>query len=390
MLDKLLEQIKHADLQELIQEKWLEGKAIDYKRDMYGGSDSHKKELLKDVSSFANTDGGDLIIGVDEAGGLPTAIPGVAVADVDAEKLRLEETIRRGIEPRIDFAIHAVDAGSGTVVFIIRVRESWILPHRVVYQGKFGEFFARNSAGTYSMDTTELRRAFNLSESIYERVRSFRKERVDEIIKGNGPLPLKEGAKLILHLIPLESFRSKTSIDFRRLLTDSRGFPPIGHLHIGGWEPRLNFDGLLIFRKASSPNSFNTYVQIYRNGIVEAALDTIGRKRDESTFLATDFCETSLLNSLPLYFKGLMSLSIRPPILAFLSLTGVEGFLIHPGTAFIDLLHPIDRDVLHLPEIQIEDLNQSVTELLRPTFDLIWNSAGFPQSLTCDERGKTP
>src|SRR5262249_37659471 len=146
MLDKPLEQITLADLRELIQEKWPEGKAIDYKRDMYGKTDADKKELLKDVSSFANTDGGNLIIGMDEAGGIPTAIPGVAITDVDAEKLRLEETIRRGIEPRIDFAIHTVDAGSGAVIFIIRVRESWILPHRVVYQGKFGEFWARNSA----------------------------------------------------------------------------------------------------------------------------------------------------------------------------------------------------------------------------------------------------
>ena len=389
MLDKPLEQLKLTDLQELLQEKWPEGKAVDYKRDMYGRADSDKKELLKDVSSFANTDGGDLIIGVDEAGGIPTAIPGVIVADVDAEKLRLEETIRRGIEPRIDFAIHAVVTGTGTVVFIIRVRESWILPHRVVYQ-KFGEFYARNSAGTYSMDTTELRRAFTLTESIYERVRSFRQGRVAEVSRGNGPLPLKEGAKLILHLIPLESFRSKTSIDFQDILRDSSGFPPIGHRSIGGWEPRLNFDGLLIFRRASTPNSFNTYLQIYRNGIMEAALDTIGRKLDDGMFLATDFCETSLLNSLPLYLKGLMSLSVRPPILAFLSLTGVEGFLIHPGTPFIDTIHPIDRDVLHLPEIQIEDLNRSAIKLLRPTFDLIWNSAGFPRSLTCDARGSNP
>lgn len=99
MLDKPLDQIRLADLQELIQEKWPEGKAVDYKRDMYGRTDSDKKELLKDVSSFANTDGGDLIIGVDEAGGIPTAIVGATVPDVDAEKLRLEETIRRGRAP---------------------------------------------------------------------------------------------------------------------------------------------------------------------------------------------------------------------------------------------------------------------------------------------------
>ena len=63
--------------------------------------------------------GGDLIIGMDEANGIPTGIPGVSVANVDAEKLRLDEIIRRGIEPRIDFAIHTIDTGTGTTVFII-------------------------------------------------------------------------------------------------------------------------------------------------------------------------------------------------------------------------------------------------------------------------------
>lgn len=387
MLDKPLDQITLADLQELISERWPEGKAVEYKRDMYGRSDADKKELLKDVSSFANTDGGDLIIGMDEDGGIPTAIVGVAVGDVDAEKLRLEEIIRRGIEPRIDFAIHTVDTGSGAAVFIIRVRESWILPHRVVYQ-KFGEFFARNSAGTYSMDTTELRRAFNLSESIYERVRSFRRERVEQIVRGDGPLPLKDGAKLILHLIPLESFRSRTSIDLNDLRMDSRGFPPIGHRRAGGWTPRLNFDGLLIYWDSEKPGSFNTYVQLYRNGILEAAVDSITDQRDGATYLLTDFYEKSVVNDVPLYLKGLGSLSVRPPILAFLTLTGVKGALIHPRTFSPDFLDLIDRDVLYLPEIVIEDLNQSAAELFRPAFDLVWNASGLPRSLHFDNEGK--
>ena len=387
MLDKPLERIQIADLQELLQEKWPEGKAVDYKRDLYGRADSDKKELLKDVSSFANTDGGDLIIGVDEAGGLPTSILGVAVADVDAEKLRLEETIRRGIEPRIDFAIQTVETGSGTVIFIIRVRESWILPHRVVYQGKFGEFWARNSAGKYSMDTTELRRAFNLSESIYEKVRSFRQERVERIIQGNGPLPLKDGAKLILHLIPLESFRSKTSIQFDDIGWHGTTFPPIGHRHTRGWGPTLNFDGILVSWESEKPGSFTTYVQIYRNGMIEVALDSISQQRDGTNYLSTGFYEKDLVNNVSLYLKGLRSLSIRPPILAFLTLTGVKGALIHPGAFSSDSLHLIDRDVLSLPEIVIEDLNQSTAKLFRPAFDLVWNASGLPRSLNFDEQG---
>jgi predicted HTH transcriptional regulator len=51
-----------------------EGVLVDYKRDMYGRGDADVKEFLKDVSSFANTAGGHLIIGVDETGGIPTGI----------------------------------------------------------------------------------------------------------------------------------------------------------------------------------------------------------------------------------------------------------------------------------------------------------------------------
>ena len=94
---------------------------------MYGRNDPEKKETLTDASSFANTIGGDLIIGMDEANGIPTAIPGVSIANVDADKLRLDEIIRRGIEPRIDFPIHTIDTGTGTTVFIIRESDSvWL------------------------------------------------------------------------------------------------------------------------------------------------------------------------------------------------------------------------------------------------------------------------
>src|SRR5437764_9508695 len=107
MIDRPLYQITYADIERFVAERWPEGKTLDYKRDLYGGKDDDKKELLKDVSSFANTLGGDILIGVDEDQGLPTAIPGITV-DPDKEKLRLEEIIRRGLEPRIEFGIHHV------------------------------------------------------------------------------------------------------------------------------------------------------------------------------------------------------------------------------------------------------------------------------------------
>ena len=388
MLDKPLEQVSLADLHDLLNERLPEGKTLDYKRDMYGRSDSEKKELLKDATSFANTTGGDLILGMDEANGVPIALPGVSVPDVDAEKLRLDEIIRRGTDPRIDFGIHTIETGTGTTVFIIRMRESWILPHWVVYQGQFGEFWARNSAGKYSMDTTELRRAFNLSETVYERVRSFRQERVHAIENGNAPIPLKTGARLVLHLVPLESLRSRVVLGLDEMEDFSTKFPPLGHRHTKGWGPRYNFDGFLVSSKSDSPKGINSYVQIYRDGVIEAALDSIAHEENGDAALNAGFYERTLLTDLPKYIEGYRSLPVRTPIWAFLTLIGVKGATIRSGDHYMGSHDPIERDVLKLPEIVIESLDQPAIDLLRPSFDLIWNAAGYPRSMNFDAQGR--
>jgi hypothetical protein len=384
MLDKPLEQVTLADLEDLIREQSPEGKTLDYKSDMYGRTDSEKKELLKDVSSFANTTGGDLIIGVDEENGIPTRISGVAILDIDAEKLRLEETIRRGIEPRIDFAIHTVGAAADTTVFVIRVRESWIFPHRVVYQGQFGEFWARHSGGKYSMDTSELRRAFNLSESIYERVRDLRRERIAESLKGNCPIPMKPGVRLILHLMPLESFRSRVSLDVSQIQQYSTAFPPIGSK---GWEPRLNFDGIILVQGGQPNSPQNSYTLLYRNGVVEAAIDNLTYEEGGRTCLSVGFYEGELLGGMAEYLKGYRSISIRPPIWGFLTLTGVKGITISYRGERPQDRHQFDRDVLELPEFVIADLGQDPASLLRPSFDLIWNAVGLRNSFNFDSDG---
>ncbi len=49
--------------------------------------------------------------------------------------------------------------------------------------------------------------------------------------------------------------------------------------------------------------------------------------------------------------------------------------------------HPIDRDLLLLPEAVIENYSIKSEEILRPLFDLIWNACGFQRSLNFDKNG---
>lgn len=390
MIDKALHDITYADIEEFVSEKWPETKILDYKRDCYGGKDDDKKELLKDVSAFANTQGGHILIGVDEDQGLPTTVPGVEVADVDKEKLRMEEIIRRGIEPRIDFGIHSVPLPAGNRhVVIIRILESQGFPHRVVYQGKPGEFWGRHSNSKYSLDTAQLREAFTMSESYADKMKAFRKERVAEILNGNGPVPLEGRGQVILHLIPSAAFRSRYNFDVTKESNNWSQFAPMG---ASGWDRRLNLDGRVAFHGTTSDKPCHSYTQFFRNGIVEAVESDIVRSRGEHDYLLCNDYEPHLIQALAWCIEGYKKVGVMPPVWGFLSVT--QTLRCRPGVrdSWGMQLHPIDKPNLLLPEFLIEsfsdamDSRQAMT-LLKPSLDLVWNAAGYSRTPNIDPTG---
>src|SRR5256885_15905327 len=100
MIPKNLDQVAASDIDALITAQVREGRTIEYKQALPGGKDEDRKECLADVSSFDNTVGGDLMYGVAEADGVPTAVTGIAPTDLDAELLRLDSIIASGLRPR--------------------------------------------------------------------------------------------------------------------------------------------------------------------------------------------------------------------------------------------------------------------------------------------------
>ena len=204
MIQKRLDDITEDDLLALVTNGVSEGRTIEYKRELPGHSDGEKKEFLADVSSFANTSGGDLVFGVDEQNGLPTQIPGFQSADLDLEVRRLDAMLASGLEPRIRYATRPITGPGGQRTLIIRVERSWVGPHRVVFKGH-DKFYARNSAGKYPLDVNELRSAFTFSASVTERIRAFRTDRLIALSNNQTPVPFVEDPKIILHCIPVES-----------------------------------------------------------------------------------------------------------------------------------------------------------------------------------------
>ena len=108
MIQKKINEIELADIQSLVTLSVAESKVIEYKKELKVGSDSEKKEFLYDISSFANTSGGDLIFGIEESAGMPVSLVPLLIPDLDAQILQLENIIRMGVAPRISFFIHAI------------------------------------------------------------------------------------------------------------------------------------------------------------------------------------------------------------------------------------------------------------------------------------------
>jgi hypothetical protein len=383
MINKRLENITKEDLEDLIKNSVAEGKTIEYKLDFPGSSDSDKKEFLADVSSFSNTLGGDLIFGLGAKNGLPTEIKGVEVEDLDGEIGKYENIIRDGIEPRIRYSVHTLKLADKKVIFIFRMDRSWLSPHRVIFKGH-DKFYARNSTGKYPLDTSQLRSVFLLSETLTDKINKFKIERIEKIVAGDTPVPLDENANIILHIIPLGSQSNEYNLNPTGI--DSSKIPPMSHYQ--GWDSRINFEGFLTYTSGATGNPYS-YVQVYRNGIIEAVDNLILRQdRPGEKYIPYYAYEKSLLESLKIYIDLLKNLDVKTPLIVFLTLTGVRGFSMEVGPGvFRSGSSTIDRDILQLPEAFVETFDTGEKEILRPMFDLIWNACGRSGSTNFDEKG---
>lgn len=366
------------DLKELINVGVPEGLNIDYKRDLYGNSDHDKKEVLKDISSFANSFGGHLIIGIAEANGVPIEIPGLQNINPDTEIQRIENLTRDGVEPRImGLKIKAIQLESGNHVLIIRIPRSWNPPHRVRAQN-INRFYIRNSGGTHEVSVEELRALFNLSASVHDRIHSFRRERLSILSADEGPMIIGHEGRLILHIVPFSAFGHNQSLDVRQIFEQNQSFRPIASM---GFTPQFNFEGFINYRGGEICGG---YTQIFRNGIIEATKAGILMDQERHKLIPSIVFDRWIFEVLFGYLNGLRSLDIPSPLVVMISLQEISGALlgVSGGRWDFDSPVPFKSSELLLPEIMIEDYgtDQDYQRVMRPAFDALWNSAGYAAS----------
>lgn len=385
MIQKPVEAIVAADLQALVG-MVRENRRIEFKAQMPGRGDKDTGPFLASVTSFANTIGGDLVLGISENDGVAASVPGLAVASVDGMKQTLEELLVNCVEPRLPRVdIHPVPVGDGRHALVIRVGKSLIGPHRVLKNSKF---YGRNSAGKYEMDVGELRSAFVQGSGLPDRIRAFRDARIARLHSHKTAVPLAKPGLAVLHVVPAQALSEHGLVDYVDALRNGTHMPLPLQGPSGVNRRTYNLDGLVNYQQ-TAPEGASSYVQFFRSGIHEG----VGalRQADDKAhamFLADPFCDT-ICAAVAQYCRVMKSLDIGFPAFVFLSLCGAPGVVMRYVGA--DQLSyetpPLKETPVLFPEVQIGDDADDIPEQLRPMFDALWNAYGFERSYRYNDAG---
>lgn len=372
-----LERVSEADLQRLITDGVRESRDLDFKRDAVGDDRDAKREFLRDVTSFANTAGGYLIIGMVESAGVADALIGLTARPPDDEKLRLESLIRDGVEPRlVGIRIHEVMLSGVGYALVIKIPASWNPPHRVAF-GNTNRFYARNSAGAYELSVEQLRSAFLGGAELERRLNDFRVTRLARLETGQAGVGVAGKSKLVVQAVPLANQEGPfdLSVVERQL---GKFLPP----RAGGINYRYNLDGFLLHGATADGDPPTSYTQLFRNGCVEIVVGDYLWTRNQRLFCAGKTLNSDLVDIIETAITGSFLLGAAPPSAVMVSFLGGAGSILSLGEGPLSLHDKVlDRNALLFEPLVIQEgqLQQGWQKALRPVFDSLWNAFGYPR-----------
>lgn len=378
MITKQLKDVNEGDLQRLIAIARPEDRNIEYKERVPSAQDSEKVPwLLKPVCSLANSDGGDLILGMAAEGGLPKSIKGDLHPTEDEVKLRLLGMIETGIEPKVrGVDVAPIGLSSGGFAYVVRVQKSWSAPHRV--RGN-RTFFLRTSAGAQEMDIPQIRQAFLLADSVEQRMRDFRASRLSLIAANDATVVLSDGMKAVFHVCPLSAFLTSELLD-----SEATHKACFDHLSTrpGSIQDLLNLEGAAIYYPSAGGRAPAAYTQFFRSG----AIETVTSYQDPGPGAQRDF-EKACVNTLNGAIKAYRQLSIDAPLFVSASLLNARGCQLGIPDA-LRPAKPFRRDWVIAPAVRLDELPAEPRKVVKPVFDPIWHEADAPGTPYCNDEGE--
>ena len=147
--------------------------------------------------------------------------------------------------------------------------------------------------------------------------------RVAEILAAKAPVALQDGARIVMHVVPLSAVGDRPTEAFEEIARNPNSFPPIRDQNAR--DSKITYDGLTTGSNSeglSRPQ--RAYVTVFRSGAVEAVESSIARGRGYY-LVELPHLEAIVVKYACLYAKSLNGFGVAPPMAVCVSLVNVQG-----------------------------------------------------------------
>ena len=297
---KMVTDITLDDLHELLGVP--ESDRLEFKRSPYGRNDEDVREMLRDMTSFANAVGGYLLLGV-EQDGEDRAIAIVGIESGEDEAARMLSSCRANIEEQIiGLNFHLVPVDDDRKVLIWHIPRSTRAPHMITFRG-LNQFWRRHGRQKDKMSIEEIREACLRVENLRQGIADFLRERRAAVLRAVGGNPC-----FVLTATPLSARDEIVDVtdDAVRDLIRKPPYHRPGGWVIGFRDVRPSLNGLAASRH------LQCRVEVFRTGYLECQIAV------DANFCYQTQCENEMNPFAPAEY-----------VLSFLSM--VRGLSNHSG-----------------------------------------------------------
>ncbi|XER13268.1 hypothetical protein SATMO3_35190 [Sporomusa aerivorans] len=382
-----IQDLTKEKLQELIDNQVFENKELEYKDYSFTNGkidEKNKDKFMKEIVSFANTNGGFIIIGMKEDNNrLPIEITGAGfpLTQYDNWLSSFRQLVLSRIRPHLHgIECKPVELTNGTIAIVIHVPKSYARPHSF-WDGNKDEFYMRYANGITYMDIDDLRKQFLHLGYMQSQIQQFRKDRISMILANECVGDLGAKAKLVFHIIPKWSFELGNTIDLK-IVDHNRSFLPISG---DGWSYRYNADGFCIYSVDSSTRKIETYTQIFHNGIIEAVEIRLVSGYQPNQVYAWNETQKAVIQAAYRYRDVLLELNVPKPWHIYATILNAKGYYTQ-ADGWSGTSAPLDRMIIQSLDGILDD-GDSMDSALRPVFNSLSNAFGFKSSVCFDQNG---
>jgi hypothetical protein len=293
MFNKPFEQLTLNDIELLVNErKERENNHLDYKLNIEF-NDRGKKEFVKDVSGFANSEGGYLVIGVSEDNGVPKEIVGLE-KKVGNQKIDewIDNVLLSNIDKRLFYKMKLFPSHDDKLIILIYIPLSSRKPHMVTYQGA-NKYYKRHNTITLPATHAEVKEMFDASQNIIDNIKQILDDRKlfnlknedfgsnDDSLKLRNSLGLLNKWPMVIFSILPSFLDEKINISSEEFLKwceeNKNGYYPKQNTNLLNTHNNyLGLNNIIFFdnwtAEINGVIEYDNYLKIYRNGYIESAI----------------------------------------------------------------------------------------------------------------------